>query len=119
MLYSPLILTEGDMKDRETRRRGPKERPVPQKNPKDYSAAERMRLTRQKAGKTLSETARELGGYNPRYLSYVETGKMPASLSIARQYEQLFGAKPGKITGTIFERPHNRRNQQEPLKRGE
>lgn len=48
------------MKDKEPRRRGPKEKPVPQKKIEEYTTAERMRLARQNAGKTLSDAAREL-----------------------------------------------------------
>ena len=106
--HTPLqFLREGIMENKESRRRGPKERPVPQKNPEEHSAAERMRIARQKAGKTLSDTARALDCH-PRYLSHVETGKKPVSLSIARQYEQLFGQEPGQIIKTIYERPHKR-----------
>jgi transcriptional regulator with XRE-family HTH domain len=105
------------MEKKEPRRRGPKEKPVPQKNSGEYTAAELMRTARQKAGKTLSETGRELE-CNPQYLNQVERGRKPVSLSIARQYEQLFGQEPGQIIKTIYERPHKRRNQQEPPKKG-
>lgn len=99
------------------RRRGPKEKPVPQKNSAEYTAAEQMRLARQNAGKTLSDTGRALECH-PQYLSQVETGRKPVSLSLARQYEQLFGYQPGQIIKTVFEHPHKRRKRQEPPKGG-
>lgn len=101
------------MKDQEPNRRGRKEKPVPQKCPDEYTAAERMRLARQSAGKSLSEVGRDLG-YSYQYLSQVEVGRRPLNKRLAKQYERLFGCVPGQIVNTIFERPHKSRKRQEP-----
>jgi len=101
------------MTEYEKKRRGPKEKPVPQKSPDEYTAAERMRLARQNAGKNLSETARELH-YHPNSLSYVERGIIPVSKKLASQYERLFNCEPGQIINTVYERPRKGKKQQEP-----
>ena len=108
MFYTPLLFF---MKDSEPKRRGRRERSVPQRQQEEYTAAERMRLARQNSGKTLVETGKELG-YNPHYLSYVESGIKPVNRRLARQYEQLFQSEPGQIVKTVFERPRKSRKQQ-------
>jgi transcriptional regulator with XRE-family HTH domain len=101
------------MKDKEPKRRGPKEKPVPERKSGEYNAAEQMRLARQQSGKTLSEAAERLH-YTSQHLSRVETGRIPITKRLARQYEQLFGREPGKIVNTVFERPRKSRKQQKP-----
>jgi transcriptional regulator with XRE-family HTH domain len=101
------------MKEYEPKRRGRKEKQIPPKNFGEYTTAELMRMTRQNAGKTLSETGNELG-YNPQYLSEIEVGRHRINKRMARQYEGLFGCELGKIVNTIYERPHKGKKQQEP-----
>ncbi|SRR6266487_2917642 len=101
------------MTEYEPKRRGPKEKPVPQKSPGEYTAAERMRIARQNSGKTLSDTARELH-YTPQQLSYVERGIFPVSKKLASQYERLFDCEPGQIINSVYERPRRGKKQQEP-----
>jgi transcriptional regulator with XRE-family HTH domain len=90
---------------------GRKEKPVSQKSPGEYTAAELMRIARQNAGKTLKETGRDLQ-ITSRHLSYVESGSRPVTKRLARQYEQLFNCEPGQIANTVFERPRKSNKRQ-------
>lgn len=102
------------MNENEQKRRGRKEKAVPQKSPNEYNAAERMRLARRNSGKSLAETGKELQ-YHPRHLGEVERGERAATRGLARQYEQLFGCEPGQIVNTVYEQPRKKWTRREPL----